>query len=153
MNVKQMIDAVRDNARDFNGTIFNQGSIIRYINECSDRISQVLYELDDIPRLEADNHVPDYLPKRYHNLYVMFVTGRCFTQDGDYGVGVSYMNEFELKLEELRYAIDSGDAVLPEGCGIVRHERAEYVNHYYNSHNRPRHNTPCTDTVCQCGEC
>ena len=142
MNVRQMIEAVRDNARDFSGTIFNQGSIIRYINDCSDRIAQVLYELDDIPTLEGDTHVPEYLPKRYHGLYVMFATGRCFTQDGDYGQGASYMNEFELKLEELRNAIDSGEVDFG-----TRHERSEYVNHYYNANEKPNHNMPRTETV------
>lgn len=148
-----MIDAVRDNARDFSGHIFNRSTIIRYLNECSDRVAQVLYELPELPSLEADNHEPDFLPKRYHTLYVSYATSKCLQQDGDFGQAVSYMNEFETKLEELRYSIDSGDVELEECCGVIRHERSEYVNHYYNNRYKPNHNQPCTEALCHCGEC
>ena len=126
MNRREIVDAVRDNLRDFSGTIIRSSTIYRYINEGIDRIGQVLPELAEMEYLTGDEQVPDELPRRYHQLLVFYASGRCFDQDENSYQAVQYMNECEVKLEELRYAVDCGDVVLGE-TGQIVNRRNEYV--------------------------
>lgn len=143
MKLKNIIDNVRDNARDFSGTIFNTGTIRRYVNESIDRIMQVVPEYQYLAYLESGEDEIEFIPRKYIQLLTLYATARCFTQDGDLAQGVTYMNEFEIKLEEFRHALDCGDVVLRdcEGC-VIEHQRNEYVNLNYGKRCTPSRNVP-----------
>lgn len=118
MNRTQLISMVRSNARDFTNSIFRESDIILYINEGVDRIRQVIKECKPMVHLITVGQIPIILPDEYHSLLAIYSTSRCFAQDESNYRAISFMNEFESKLEELKQDIQSGDVVLLDGSGL-----------------------------------
>lgn len=119
MNRTQLISMVRSNARDFTNSIFRESDIVLYINEGVDRIKQVIKECKPMVYLTAPTQSPIILPDEYHSLLSTFATARCFAQDESLMRSISFMNEFEQKLSELKQDIQSGDIELVDGNGDV----------------------------------
>lgn len=119
MNRTQLITMVRSNARDFTNSIFRESDIILYINEGIDRVKQVIKECKPMVHLTAPTQTPIILPEEYHSLLALFSTSRCFSQDESAYRAVSFMNEFESKLDELKQGIQSGDIELTDANGDV----------------------------------
>lgn len=118
MNRTQLISMVRSNARDFTNSIFRESDIILYINEGIDRVKQVIKECKPMVQLTSPTQSPIILPEEYHSLLALYSTSRCFSQDESSYRAVSFMNEFEAKLDELKQDVQSGDVVLVDGTGI-----------------------------------
>jgi len=130
MTRAQLISMVRANARDFTNSIFRETDIILYINEGVDRIRQVIKECKPMIYLATSTQVPIILPEEYHSLLSTFATARCFAQDESLMRSISFMNEFEQKLSELKEDIQSGDVVLldAEGIEVESTYEPEYVD-------------------------
>lgn len=130
MNRTQLISMVRSNARDFTNSIFRESDIILYINEGIDRVKQVIKECKPMVQLTSPTQSPIILPEEYHSLLALYSTSRCFSQDESSYRAVSFMNEFEAKLDELKQDVQSGDVVLVDGTGteIESAYEPEYVD-------------------------
>ena len=118
MNRTQLISMVRANARDFTNSIFRETDIILYINEGVDRVRQVIKECKPMVYLIAPTQTPIILPEEYHTLLSTFATARCFAQDESLMRSISFMNEFEQKLSELKEDVQSGDVILLDSNGL-----------------------------------
>ena len=139
MNRTELINKVRADARDFSNSIFREPDIILYINEGIDRIRQVIKECKPMIHLTAPTQSPIILPNEYHSLLATFSTSRCFAQDEKYNQASNLMNEFEVKLEELKSKIESGEIVIkdPEtGEDITTTNTTDYVyDNYFTKKN------------------
>ena len=49
------------------------------------------------------------IPEPYQHLLALYSTSRCYSQDEGHYQATNYMNEFEIKLDELKIGIDNGD--------------------------------------------
>jgi hypothetical protein len=103
----ELIKRVRVLTRDLSNSIFRESDIIDFLNDGLDRVMQVLPPLV-IPYLTGVNDVPSFLPERYHSLLSVYATSRCFAQDERQYQAISFMNEFETKLDELRVDVEIG---------------------------------------------
>lgn len=119
MNLSQLTDRVYSLTRDFNASVFRKVDIVSYLNEGIDRLVQVIPEFDYIPYLVNDTDEPLLLPKQYHSLLAQFATARCFSQDDRPFQGITFSNEFEQKLSELRTSFESGLVSLFDENGDV----------------------------------
>lgn len=138
MDLSLLIRRVRANTRDFTNSIFREEDIINYINEGIERISTIP-ELQGMVSLNNVSDAPNLLPNRYHHLLSTYATARCFEQDERHYESSRRMNEFEVKMGELREAIDSGDVIVTtvdpitgEEYEVENNTEHEYVvNVYY----------------------
>lgn len=133
-----LVQRVRALTRDFSNAIFREIDIIDFLNEGIDRISQVIPELDGMSPLLSHTDVPTLLPKKFHHLLPLYATARCFGQDERHYQSSTFMNEFEVKLSDLKALIETGDIVIidPDTNAPVELDNAsniEYVvtNNYY----------------------
>ena len=117
MNRLKIIQRVRSMTRDFSETIFRKNDIIDYINEGIDRFKQVIPELKSLKRLDSDSQQPILIPEEYRHLLAVYATARCFGQDERHYQSSTYMNEFEVKLEELKIAIENGEVIITDEDG------------------------------------
>ena len=130
MTLLQIIQRVRSITRDLTNSIFREQDIRDFINEGVNRFQQVVPELRGMPQLVALQEKVKVLPKPYHHLLSVYATARCFAQDERHYQATTYMNEFEVKLEELKSAIEAGDVIIVDENGdeIVADTRVDYVN-------------------------
>lgn len=130
MRRTQIIQRVRQNTRDFSNSIFREQDIIDFINEGIDRIRQYIPELRNMTHLLAPQQVPNLLPPQYHHLIAVYATARCFSQDERHYQATTYMNEFEVKLDELKSNIESGNIVIvdEDGKRVVNDIDVDYVD-------------------------
>jgi hypothetical protein len=112
MDKRQLIQSVRSYARDFNGTIFREEDISLFLNEGIDRIKQVLPMLNNMPYLFNDEDFPGHIPIEYHHLLSVYAVARLFSQDERHYESATYMNEFEVKLDEFVSKVENGDVLL-----------------------------------------
>lgn len=110
----ELIQRVRALTRDFSSSIFREQDIIDFINEGINRFKQVIPELKSIPKLLQKDQEPFPIPEHYHHLLAVYSASRCFGQDERHYQATTLMNEFEVKLDELKQAIENGDVVLKD---------------------------------------
>jgi hypothetical protein len=118
--------------------LFKETDLVSYINEGIDRIGQIIPDLALMSYLTKGEDVPLYLPKAYHHLLAVYGTARAMEQDERHYQGSTFMNEFEVKLHELKDKIDSGDIVLVDEYGdvISTSKKPEYVyDNYFKKKN------------------
>lgn len=135
MTLLDLIHRVRQHTRDLSSSIFRERDIVAFINEAVERCQQVIPELNGMERLNEHLDRPILLPIAYQHLLATYATSRCFGQDERHYQATVFMNDFEVKMAELKTAIDSGDVVIRDEDGnIVRPEKAyeaEYVKDNY----------------------
>ncbi len=117
MNRQQLVQRVRSMTRDFAESIFRANDIYDWINEAISRFAQVIPELSGLEFLHSDKDVPKLIPLRYRHLLAVYAASRCFGQDERHYQASTYMNEFEVKLDELKTAIENGEVVIEDEDG------------------------------------
>jgi hypothetical protein len=105
----EIILRVRGYTRDFSNSIFRETDIVDYINEAISRFKQVIPQLKNMVKLENSEQTPILLPEEYHHLLAIYAASRCFAQDERHYQATTLMNEYEVKLEELKGRIESGE--------------------------------------------
>ena len=130
MDFRQLTAKVRSLTRDFTNSIFRENDIQDFINESIMRIKQVVPELRSMERLIAPDQKPSLLPEQYHHLLSIYAISRCFAQDERHYQATTYMNEFEVKLEEMKSLIEAGDLIIvdEDGKELVSDNFIDYVN-------------------------
>lgn len=114
MTRTDLIIRVRSYTRDFSNSIFREQDIILYINEGINRIKQVIPELRKMPLLNNASDKVKILPPEYHHLIAVYATARCFAQDERHYQATIHMNEFELKIDELKQNIEAGEVIITD---------------------------------------
>jgi hypothetical protein len=129
----QLITRVRSLTRDFSGTTFRTEDVQDFLNEGIDRLAQLFPVFESMTYLENDSDEPVLLPKPFHSVLALFATSRLFAQDERAYQATTYMNEFELKVDELRVGIDEGRFVISDADGNVLDNKngAFYVEDNY----------------------
>jgi hypothetical protein len=115
----QLVTRVRSLTRDFSGTTFRIEDVQEFLNEGIDRLAQLFPVFENMVYLENDSDEPVLLPKAFHSVLALFATSRLFAQDERAYQATTYMNEFELKMDELRGGIDDGRIVIKDADGVV----------------------------------
>lgn len=131
MTLRELIRRVRSQTRDFTNSVFREQDIIDFINEGIDRFKQTIPELRGMRYLIAQNEKPILLPQQYCHLLAVYSTSRCFSQDENHYQGSTLMNEFEVKLAELKAQIENGDIVIVDpdsGLPITSNNIIDYVD-------------------------
>lgn len=140
MNRLEIIKRVRKNIFDEDSDTFTSETIIDYINEGIDRLKQIIIDLDEMNYLNNDSDIPKFLPTKYHHLIALYSTSRCFSQDERYYQAVNYMNEFEIKSEELKQKIENGEIIIRDefddyGDEITNNEVEYVIDNYFIKRN------------------
>jgi hypothetical protein len=133
MNRSQLVNRVRSLTRDFSGTTFRTEDVQDFLNEGIDRLMQLSPIFESMQYLEGDTDIPTYLPKQYHSLLSIFASARLFAQDERAYQATTLMNEFELKLEELRSRMTEGTIKIfdPQGVEVDLDNAPFYVEDNY----------------------
>ncbi len=134
MTRTDLIRRVRSYTRDFSNSIFREQDIILYINEGINRIKQVIPELRKMPLLNNASDKVKMLPSEYHHLIAVYATARCFAQDERHYQATTHMNEFELKIDELKQNIEAGEVIITDpdtGESIEAIYAEDYVRDNY----------------------
>lgn len=74
---------------------------------------------------------PSMLPEQYQHLLAVYAAARCFSQDERHYQATTLMNEFEVKLEEMRSLVESGQIVIVDpttGEAIEDEYAVDYVD-------------------------
>lgn len=139
MNRLDLIRRVRSLTRDLSNSIFREIDIIDYINESIDRYRQYIPELAGMKYLTSGADKPDLLPEQYHYLIAVYAASRCFGQDERHYQATNFMNEFEIKLEEMKSKLEAGEVVITDpqtGEAVGATYEPDYVvtnNYYFNN--------------------
>jgi len=130
MNRLKIIQRVRSMTRDFTESIFRREDIHLWLNEGIDRFAQIIPQLQGLEHLLSDSAEPTLIPERYRHLLAVYAASRCFGQDERHYQASTYMNEFEVKLDELKTAIENGEVVIvdEDGNPITDEYKVEYVD-------------------------
>lgn len=131
MNRLKLIQRTRAMTRDFSNSIFREQDIADFINEGVNRFIQVVPQLKGIPTLVVSEQEPHPIPEQYQHILAVYSASRCFSQDERHYQATTLMNEFEVKLDELKQAILNGDIILTDENGIPIPDTSaepEYVN-------------------------
>jgi hypothetical protein len=115
----QLVTRVRSLTRDFSGTTFRLEDVLDFLNEGIDRLRQLFPVFENMMFLDNDSDEPTLLPVPYHSVLALFATSRLFAQDDRAYQATTFMNEFELKIDELRVGIDEGRFVIKDLNGIA----------------------------------
>ena len=131
-----LVARVRALTRDFSNSIFREADIIAFLNEGLERFKQAIPEFRTEIKFENNDSEPKLIPSFYHHILAVYSASRCFSQDERHYQATILMNEFEVKLEELKSKIESGEIVIldPEtGEPITRYNDTDYVrDNYFN---------------------
>lgn len=71
------------------------------------------------------------IPEQYQHLLAVYAAARCFSQDERHYQATTLMNEFEIKLEEMKSLIESGQIVIKDpvtGEAITDEYVMDYVD-------------------------
>jgi hypothetical protein len=117
MNRGDLIRRVRSLTRDFSNSIFREVDIVDYINEAVNRCKQIIPELQGMKELTSNDVSPILLPNEYHSLLAVYSASRCFGQDERHYQSSNFMNEFEVKMDELKSKIEDGTIVIVDSNG------------------------------------
>jgi hypothetical protein len=115
----QLVTRVRSLTRDFSGTTFRLEDVLDFLNEGIDRLRQLFPVFENMMFLDNDSDEPTLLPVPYHSVLALFATARLFAQDDRAYQATTFMNEFELKVDELRVGIDEGRFIIKDLNGIA----------------------------------
>lgn len=110
----KIVSRVRSLTRDFTSSIFREIDIVDFINEAIDRFRQAIPQLKDIEYLLTTTSEPSMIPEQYQHLLAVYAAARCFSQDERHYQATTLMNEFEIKLEEMKSLIESGQIVIKD---------------------------------------
>lgn len=122
---------VRSLTRDFTNSIFRESDIIDFIDEGINRFKQVIPQLSGLTYLTSPTSEPSLIPEEYQHLLAVYAASRCFGQDERHYQSTNLMNEFEIKLEEMKNAIDVGELEIidPDTDEVVTVESAvDYID-------------------------
>lgn len=114
-----LVRKVRSLTRDFSNSIFREQDIIDFINEGIDRVRQIIKELDGLKQLHSNMEEPTLFPAKYQHLLAVYAASRCFSQDERHYQATQLMNEFEIKMSDLKTTIENGEEVITDGDGNV----------------------------------
>lgn len=130
MNRLQIVQRVRALTRDFSNSIFRENDIVDFINEGINRFKQIVPELDGLEELHANTHTPSLIPPQYRHLLAVYSASRCFSQDERHYQATTLMNEFEVKIDELKNKIENGEVQIvdDEGNTVTGDVPVDYVN-------------------------
>lgn len=135
-----LIKKVRAHARDFNDTIFRKEDITLFLNEAIDRVIQVLPAFNNMAYLVDDDDFVSYLPREYTHLLSTYSVARLYSQDERHYEASTFMNEFELKLDELKERIENGEIEIIDpdtGVPLDTSIATDYVvDKYFSKHRR-----------------
>ena len=134
MNRLYLIARVRSLTRDFSNSIFREADIVAFLNEGVERFKQAIPQFRNEVTLDNNNAEPLLIPSYYHHILSVYASSRCFSQDERHYQATTLMNEFEVKLEELKSKIESGEIVIkdPEtGEDITTTNTTDYVYDNY----------------------
>lgn len=134
MNFRQIRDRAKSLTRDFDGVVFREADFKMFANESIDRMKGVIPELRGMVYMESSDDVPKLLPGRYHHLIAVYCASRCFFQDERHYQASTLMNEFESKLAELKYMVESGDESIYDERGnkiVIDAENDYVVDNYF----------------------
>lgn len=141
MNLKNLRIKVRAHARDFNNTIFRTQDIDLFLNEGIDRIIQVIPQLVNMSYLENEDDMVEIIPREYSHMLATYATSRLFGQDERHYEATTFMNEFELKLNEFKEKVQNGEVILLDpitGENLETDLPMDYVSDVYFARRYPR---------------
>lgn len=127
----KIVARVRSLTRDFTNSIFRENDIVDFINEAIDRFRQAIPQLKNMKHLLTPTSEPSMLPEQYQHLLAVYAAARCFSQDERHYQATTLMNEFEVKLEEMRSLVESGQIVIVDpttGEAIEDEYAVDYVD-------------------------
>lgn len=127
----KLVLRVRSLTRDFTNSIFRESDIIDFIDEGINRFKQVIPQLSGLTYLTSPTSEPFLIPEEYQHLLAVYAASRCFGQDERHYQSTNLMNEFEIKLEEMKNAIDVGELEIidPDTDEVVTVESAvDYID-------------------------
>ena len=132
MTLEKLTRITRRNLNDKEGSIFTKDDIEYYINEGVDRFQSSDYFRDEI-QLEELIDSPIRIPEQYQHLLAVYASARCFAQDERHYQATTFMNEFEVKFEEMMTKIQSGEIEILDGDGNLVEPSYEddYVENVY----------------------
>ena len=137
MILNELIQKVRRYTRDTTGSLFTQEDIVDFCNEAIQRMKQVILEFKDVEILKSNTDELIVIPLEYQHLVGIYSASRCFSQDEQQYQATTFMNEFEVKMDELKNKIANGDVViydkdgkpmLPVGSGGIDNITNVYFN-------------------------
>lgn len=130
----ELMTRTRSLTRDFNSSAFRDLDVIAYINEGVGRIKQIIPQFAQMTELTYDEAVPKVLPDAYHHLLAVYSASRLFAQDERFHQASNLMNEFEVKMDELKMSITNGELIAtnPDGTIVDLSLKPFYVlNNYF----------------------
>lgn len=137
MQLKDLISRVRSYTRDTTGSLFTQDDISSFCNEGIERMKQIVLEFKEVPLLKNNSDEVLLIPANYHHLLSVYSASRCFSQDEQQYQASTYMNEFEIKLNELKELIENGKITIVRPDGTVVDSsligKSDYVVNVYFS--------------------
>ena len=131
MQRTKLIQRVRSLTRDFTNSIFRETDIIDFINEAIDRFKQTIPQLKSLTYLSTPTSEPSLIPEQYQHLLAVYASSRCFGQDERHYQATTLMNEFEVKLEEMKGLIENGQLVIIDpstGEAVTEEYAVDYVD-------------------------
>lgn len=138
MNRLQIVQRVRALTRDFTNSIFRENDIVDFLNEGINRFKQIIPELKELPELLSKSQIPFLIPEQYRHLLAVYAAARCFGQDERHYQASTLMNEFEVKLNELKEKIENGEIQIvdADGQAVENDIPVDYVNMrpYWHEH-------------------
>lgn len=120
--------------RDESNTIYTKSFISDQINESIDRIKQLIPELRGMVYLLVDTDMPILIPVEYQHLMSIYACARCYEVDERHYEANKYMNEFEIKINNIKDSIASGELVITDpntGLPVVNDVNQDYVRNVY----------------------
>lgn len=112
MNIVSIRERSRSLVRDLAGGYFSDTDLRLYANEAIDRIKQIIPELRGMKNIQTPADQIIILPEEWQHLISVYVAARLCTQDERFYQATTFMNEFELKLSELKSSIEAGETIL-----------------------------------------
>lgn len=141
MNIVSLRERSRSLVRDLAGAYFAEGDLRNYVNEAIDRMKQVIPELRGMKHLFGADDVITHIGEEWHHLLAVYCASRLCTQDERFFQAGNFMNEFELKLQDLKNSYDAGETEFIDPVTmkpvdlIVKHEAVKNV-YYQNKYGR-----------------
>lgn len=131
MNRAEIRDRVYIYTRDPQRNLYPERSVYEFINEGISRCRTYIDEFYDMPFLKYNTDIPQLLPVEYHHLLALYSAARCFDMEERFYQATQKMNEFEIKLDELRTRIRNGELIIIDAEGNPRNtlmSQDEYVS-------------------------
>ena len=130
MNRNDLVKRVRIITRDLTESIFRENDIVDFINEGIERFAQVIPEMESIKTLSTATSNVTLIPRAYQHLLAVYAASRCFAQDERHYQATTLMNEFDVKVDELKQKIENGAITIigEDGLPITASNPIDYVD-------------------------